>query len=249
MAIRAARHGIIQILTLAVKPKLLNNLRDARLAQAGRCRGCLQWSSPRRLPSGLRLVTESMPHVRSVSVGVWLTRGSRHETDARERHRALRRAHALQGHRRRASARGHRADDRFDRRPARRVHREGIRQLLHQGARRAPAARRRSAERHGAAARVRAGRHRARAEGHPRRDQDGRGHAGRSRSTRFHRSTSGRTIRSAGRFSAPGDRRVVHAGVLRDYFAAPTSRRTSIIAAAGNLEHAALRALVEPRSA
>jgi predicted Zn-dependent peptidase len=34
------------------------------------------------LPSGLRLVTESMPHVRSVSVGVWLDRGSRHESDA-----------------------------------------------------------------------------------------------------------------------------------------------------------------------
>src|SRR5687768_542761 len=34
------------------------------------------------LPSGLRLLTESMPHVRSVTVGVWLTRGSRHETDA-----------------------------------------------------------------------------------------------------------------------------------------------------------------------
>ena len=34
------------------------------------------------LPSGLRLVTESMPHVRSVTVGVWLTQGSRHESDA-----------------------------------------------------------------------------------------------------------------------------------------------------------------------
>ena len=32
------------------------------------------------LPSGLRLVTESMPHVRSVTVGAWLTRGSRHES-------------------------------------------------------------------------------------------------------------------------------------------------------------------------
>jgi predicted Zn-dependent peptidase len=32
------------------------------------------------LPSGLRLVTERMPHVRSVTVGVWLDRGSRHET-------------------------------------------------------------------------------------------------------------------------------------------------------------------------
>jgi predicted Zn-dependent peptidase len=34
------------------------------------------------LPSGLRLVTETMSHVRSVSVGVFLLRGSRHETDA-----------------------------------------------------------------------------------------------------------------------------------------------------------------------
>src|SRR6186997_606940 len=33
-------------------------------------------------PTGLRLVTESMPHVRSVSIGVWLTRGSRHKSDA-----------------------------------------------------------------------------------------------------------------------------------------------------------------------
>jgi len=34
------------------------------------------------LSNGVRLVTESMPHVRSVSLGVWLARGSRHETAA-----------------------------------------------------------------------------------------------------------------------------------------------------------------------
>ncbi|HEY1302856.1 MAG TPA: pitrilysin family protein [Vicinamibacterales bacterium] len=34
------------------------------------------------LPNGLRLLTERMPHVRSVSIGVWLARGSRHETEA-----------------------------------------------------------------------------------------------------------------------------------------------------------------------
>ncbi len=34
------------------------------------------------LPSGLRLVTERMPHVRSITVGVWLARGSRHEEAA-----------------------------------------------------------------------------------------------------------------------------------------------------------------------
>ena len=33
------------------------------------------------LPSGLRLVTETLPHVRSAAIGVWLTRGSRHESD------------------------------------------------------------------------------------------------------------------------------------------------------------------------
>jgi predicted Zn-dependent peptidase len=35
------------------------------------------------LDTGLRLITESMPHVRSVSIGVWLTRGSRHESGSR----------------------------------------------------------------------------------------------------------------------------------------------------------------------
>jgi predicted Zn-dependent peptidase len=33
------------------------------------------------LSSGLRLTTEAMPHVRSVTIGVWLARGSRHESD------------------------------------------------------------------------------------------------------------------------------------------------------------------------
>jgi predicted Zn-dependent peptidase len=36
------------------------------------------------LSNGLRLVTERMPHVRSVSVGVWLLRGSRHEPAVHE---------------------------------------------------------------------------------------------------------------------------------------------------------------------
>jgi predicted Zn-dependent peptidase len=35
------------------------------------------------LENGLRLITETMPHVRSVTLGVWLTRGSRHESDER----------------------------------------------------------------------------------------------------------------------------------------------------------------------
>src|SRR5688500_163753 len=35
------------------------------------------------LDNGLRLITETMPHVRSVTIGVWLMRGSRHESDDR----------------------------------------------------------------------------------------------------------------------------------------------------------------------
>ena len=34
------------------------------------------------LDTGLRLITETMPHVRSVTIGVWLMRGSRHESEA-----------------------------------------------------------------------------------------------------------------------------------------------------------------------
>src|SRR5688572_10193090 len=33
------------------------------------------------LPNGLTLLTEAMPHVRSVAIGVWLKRGSRHESE------------------------------------------------------------------------------------------------------------------------------------------------------------------------
>ena len=32
------------------------------------------------LPSGVRVITETMPHVRSVSVGLWVKAGSRRET-------------------------------------------------------------------------------------------------------------------------------------------------------------------------
>ena len=35
------------------------------------------------LDNGLRLITETMPQVRSVTIGVWLARGSRHESDER----------------------------------------------------------------------------------------------------------------------------------------------------------------------
>jgi predicted Zn-dependent peptidase len=39
--------------------------------------------SQETFPNGLTLLTETMPHLRSVAVGVWLRRGSRHETSER----------------------------------------------------------------------------------------------------------------------------------------------------------------------
>jgi predicted Zn-dependent peptidase len=36
-----------------------------------------------RLPNGIRIVTEQMPHVRSVAVGIWVETGSRHEPEDR----------------------------------------------------------------------------------------------------------------------------------------------------------------------
>ena len=33
------------------------------------------------LPNGIRVISERMPHVRSVSVGIWIGTGSREETD------------------------------------------------------------------------------------------------------------------------------------------------------------------------
>ena len=179
------------------------------------------------LPSGLRLVTESMPHVRSVTVGVWLTRGSRHESDA-ESGVAHFVEHMLFKGTTTRSAQRHRADDRLDRRPARRVHGEGIRELLHQGARRASADRDRSAERHDHASGARARRRRERAERHPRRDQDGRGRARRSGARDLRAAVLGAGIRWAGRFSARPRRSArSRPTVCASTSTARTSRRTS----------------------
>ena len=35
------------------------------------------------LPNGIRILTERMPHVRSVAVGIWVGTGSRREPDDR----------------------------------------------------------------------------------------------------------------------------------------------------------------------
>ena len=71
------------------------------------------------LPNGLRVVTHAMPHLETVSLGLWVGAGARHETRARARRLALPRAHGLQGHQ--AAQRA--ADRRGDRGGGRRAQR------------------------------------------------------------------------------------------------------------------------------
>ena len=178
-----------------------------------------------------------MTQVRSISIGVWLTRGSRHETAERGgiahfvEHMLFKGTATPIGGR-------HRAGDRFDRRPARRVHRQGIRELLHQGARRASAARDRHPLRHRPQPGVQPRRHRAREEGRRRRDQDGRGHARRSRPRALHAGVLGEPS------ARPADSRHHAKPSSRStpICCATTSRnaytpRNLIVSAVGNLEH------------
>ena len=103
------------------------------------------------LPGGLRVITEAMPTVRSVSFGVWVGVGSRDETPPRRRV-ALPRAPAVQGHQA-AHAAGDLRRPRRGRRRDERVHRQGVHLLLRAGARRRPAAGHRRDLRHGDARR------------------------------------------------------------------------------------------------
>ena len=91
------------------------------------------------LPGGLRIVTEAVPTVRSVTVGVWVGVGSRDETPVARGCLALPGAPAVQGHpsaRRPGDLRG----DRRGRRGDERVHLQGVHLLLRAGARHRPAA-------------------------------------------------------------------------------------------------------------
>ncbi len=142
------------------------------------------------------------------------------------RDRPFRRAHALQGHRH-AVGRRHRASDRFDRRPARRVHRQGVRGLLHQSPRRALAARRRAPLGHRHAPGVCRGGGRPREEGHPRRNQDGRGHARRPGARALHAAfLGGAFTRTADSWLQGNGRSLYRAVAARGTSGAPMWRRT-----------------------
>ena len=125
------------------------------------------------LPSGLRVLTEAIPAMRSVSFGIWVGVGSRDETPAHGRCLALPGAPALQGHPQ-AHRAGHLRRDRGGRRRDQRLHHQGIHLLLRAGARRGPAAGHRRDVRRWSPTRCWTGRRGDRARRDPRRDRHAR---------------------------------------------------------------------------
>src|ERR671912_2541366 len=71
-SVHISRCDIIPLSPLQANPLVINSFRQSTSMVVREV-----------LDNGLRLITETMPHVRSVTMGVWLTRGSRHESDAR----------------------------------------------------------------------------------------------------------------------------------------------------------------------
>ena len=153
--------------------------------------------------SGLRVVTERMPGVRSVSLGFWVLAGSRDEAP-----RISGSSHFLEhllfkGTETR-SAPGHRRAVRRGRRRRERVHRQGVHVLLRARARSRPRDGGRPPRGHAAAQRDPQGRPRRRAPGDPRGDQHARGLARRRRARRVHR---GALAEPPARPPDPGHRR------------------------------------------
>ena len=94
---------------------------------------------------------------------------------------------------------------------------------------------------------LRARRHRAREEGHPRRDQDGRGHARRSRPRALHAGVLGGSPAGPAdsRHAARRSSRSTRDAAARLLSASAYTPRNLIVSAVGNLEHARVRDLVE----
>ena len=167
-------------------------------------RRCLVAYRKSALPNGIRLVTETMPHVRSVAVGIWVETGSRREPEALGgishliEHLVFKgTAHALR--------RGDRPRDRLGGRPDGRVHRQGAHLLLREVLdEHLPLAVDLLTDilRHPLFA---AERHREGEGGRPPGDQDGGGHPGRPHPRPVRGAGLGRTTRSGGRSSGRWD--------------------------------------------
>ena len=142
--------------------------------------------------SGLRVVTERMPGVRSVTLGFWVLAGSRDEPPPISGLEPLPRAPAVQGDEDAERAR-HRRGVRRGGRRGERVHRQGVHGVLRAGARPGPADGGRLPLGHAAALGAAGGRPGRRTPGDPRGDQPARGRSGRPRPRPVHRDAVARS--------------------------------------------------------
>ena len=133
-----------------------------------------------RLPSGLTVVTDSMPHLETASLGVWVGSGSRDEQPDEHGISHLLEHMAFKGTKRRTRAPDRRGDRGGRRRPQCRDQLRDHR-LLRARAQGRRAARARRAVRHPVESDLRSGRAQARAERHRAGDRRDRGRARRSR--------------------------------------------------------------------
>ena len=197
--------------------------------------------------SGLRVVTERMPSVRSVSLGFWVLAGSRDE-----RPRISGSSHFLEhllfkGTDRRSRP-GHRGELRRGRWRRQRVHRARVHLLLRARARPRPRDGRRSPRRHGAALGDPGRRPRRRAPGHPRRDQHARGLARGRRARPLHADALARASARAARSSARSRRSLAaNRASVRRFYGRHYVPGNLVVAAAGNLRHDDLVRLLRQR--
>ena len=158
-------------------------------------RSCRMSVEVTRLPSGLVVVTDAMPHLETASLGVWVGVRQPRRAAGRARHLASARAHGVQGHDAAHRAPDRRGDRGGRRRPQCRDQRRDHR-LLRARAQGRRAARARRALRHPVRSGLRSRGAAARAERDRAGDRRRRGHARRSRV----RSAAGdRVSRPAGR--------------------------------------------------
>ena len=194
--------------------------------------------------SGLRVVTERMPGVRSVSLGFWVLAGSRDEAPADQRLQPLPGAPAVQGHEDPERA-GHRRGVRRRRRRPERLHREGVHVLLRAGARPRPGDGGRPPRRHAAALGDPHGGPRRRAAGDPRGDQHARGLARGPRARPVHRdAVAGPSARPADPRHARRRSRRRRARPVKRFYRRHYVPGNFVVAAAGNVRHDDLLSLL-----
>ena len=140
----------------------------------------LQNVSRRVLPSGLTILIETLPYVRSVALGYYLRSGSAVESEEHSGSSHFLEHLVFKGTATRSTSR-HRQSHRHPWRRRRRLHRQGVHVVLLPRPRRADDDGALAADRHRHLTALHRRRPGGGARRHPRRDQDGRGHARRPR--------------------------------------------------------------------